>query len=188
MKRLQALPHPSVTERERYALLQGMSYEDFVAFYLDGRPLGKPANFGSAADYVGHVGIVDVVRGVPMVIEAVTGQGVRRIEYAKWLAERPDELVWLGRLRGLSPAKRQAVAEIAAKNLGKPYDFWDFDLVDDSGFYCSKLAWYSIWFGASLAPDDDSNPDRSIWYSPKALMGSKHIELIVNPGSYGSQD
>jgi len=115
------------------------------------------------------------------------GLGVRRISYADWLRDRPGELVWVGRLRGVSPERRAAVATWAAEQLGKPYNFWDFNLEDASGFYCSKLAWLSVLQGAGFPPDDDRNPQRVLWYSPKQLMKSKHIKLIVNPGPYRSR-
>jgi hypothetical protein len=38
-----------------------------------------------------------------------------------------------------------------------------------------------------LPPDDNPSPNRVLWYSPKQLTKSKHIELIVNPGDYGSR-
>lgn len=186
LEKLRNASNPSPQERESYDLLQNMSYAEFQVLYLGGRTPGEPANYSTSLPYVGHVGIVDIVNGSPVIIEAVMGQGVRRIAYDDWLRERPGELIWLARLKDVPPEKRSAVAKAAADNVGKPYHFWNFNLLDNSGFYCSKLAWYSIWSGAGFAPDDNPSPDRSLWYSPRKLMESKRLDLIVNPGSYGS--
>lgn len=185
---LREKPSPSPEEKTRYSALQAMTYEEFAAQYLDDRIPGEPATFGTGGFYVGHVGIVDIVDGKPMIVEAVMGTGVRRISYAEWRRERSGELVWLARLKDVSPEKRAAVAKAAEQQVGKPYNFWDFDLSDTSDFYCSKLAWYSIVSGTGFPPDDNPSPKRTLWYSPKQLMRSRHIELIANPGSYGSHD
>jgi hypothetical protein len=178
-------PNPSPQERERYAALQKMTYEEFAGYYLGGRIPGQPATFGGGGPEVGHVGIIEITDGRPFVVEAMWGSGVQRISYVDWLRKRPGELFWVGRLKGVLPEKRAAVAEKADEKIGKPYNFWDFDLKDANDFYCSKLAWLSILQGAGFPPDDDANPNRMLWYSPKQLMNSKHIELIVNPGDYG---
>jgi uncharacterized protein YycO len=68
--------------------------------------------------------------------------------------------------------------------VGAPYRFFNFDLGDTSGFYCSKLAWYCIKSATGTAPDDNANPRRILWYSPKRLMKSHHVTLLRNPGNY----
>jgi Permuted papain-like amidase enzyme, YaeF/YiiX, C92 family len=181
-------PNPSPQEKERYSALQKMTYEEFASYYLGDRIPGQPATYGLGDIAVGHVGIIEITDGRPFVVEAMIGPGVRRLSYADWLRDRPGEFIWVGRLRGVPPEKRAAVAECAAKQIGKPYKFFDFDLEDASGFYCSKLAWLSVRLGAGFPPDDDPNPNRMLWYSPKQLMKSNHIELIVNPGDYGSRE
>jgi hypothetical protein len=180
---------PDVTEqeKERYLILKNMSYPAFLGLYLDNEPLGGYSNFGNGPVSVGHVGIVQIVEGHPTVVEAMIGPGVRRISYSDWLKQRSDELIWLGRLKDVSPGKRAAAAKFAASMIGKPYRFFNFNLSDDSGFYCSKLAWLSIFKGAGFAPDGDENPARLLWYSPKQLMYSERILLLVNPGNYGTK-
>ncbi len=187
LERLRSNPHPTSEESERYSTLQPMTYEEFAAQYLDDRIPGEPVAFGAGGFYVGHVGIVDIIDGKPTIVEAVMGKGVRRISYEEWLGERPGELVWLARLKDVSPQRREAVAKVAAKFIGKPYSFWNFDLMDTSEFYCSKLAWFSILSAAGFPPDDNPDARRTLWYSPKRLMRSRHIDLIANPGSYGSR-
>jgi len=186
LNRLQRNTNPSPEEKERYSVLQNMTYKEFAARYLGDRIPGKPDTYGLAGIEVGHVGIIEIRDGRPFVVEAMWGPGVQRLSYADWVQKRPGEIFWLGRLKEVPPDKRAAVAERAAEQIGKPYNFWDFDLDDTTGFYCSKLAWMSVLQGAGFPPDDDPTPNRVFWYSPKQLMKSKHIELIVNPGKYGS--
>jgi hypothetical protein len=187
LNQVRSNPNPSPQERERYAALQKMTYEEFANYYLGGRIPGQPATFGLGDIAVGHVGIIEIIDGKPFVVEAMWGPGVQRLSYADWLQKRPGELFWVGRLKGVPPEKRAAVAQRAAEQIGKPYNFWDFDLEDANGFYCSKLAWLSILQGAGFPPDDDPDPNRVLWYSPKQLIKSKHVELIANPGPYGSR-
>jgi hypothetical protein len=186
LKRLQSNPNPSAEEKKRYSALQNMTYKEFAARYLGDRNPDKPDTFGLPGIEVGHVGIIEIRDGRPFVVEAMWGSGVQRLSYADWVEKRPGEVFWVGRLKEVPSEKRAAVAEQAVEQIGKPYDFWDFDLEDTSGFYCSKLAWLSVLHGAGFPADDDPNPNRVLWYSPKQLMNSKHIKLIVNPGEYGS--
>jgi uncharacterized protein YycO len=179
-------PAPTDEEKQRYSALQSMTYEDFVEQYLRGTEAGRSTAFGTGNFSVGHVGIVQIQDGTPTVVEAMIGFGVRRLTYADWTKERPGELVWLARLKDLSAEKRAAVAQIAASYIGRPYHFWNFNLGDDAGFYCSKLAWLSIFKGAGFAADDNVNMNRLLWYSPKQLMRSSHLQFIVNPGNYGT--
>jgi hypothetical protein len=173
-------------ERERYKALEKMTYAEFVAIYLRDLPPGKAAASGLGGVLsVGHVGIIQIENGIPFVVEAMITPGVRRISYSDWVKERRGELIWLGRLKNTSAEKRTAVAAVAANYIGRPYNFWNFNLEDSRCFYCSKLAWLSIFTGAGYPPDDNSNPNRVLWYSPKQLMHSPHVQLIVNPGNYG---
>jgi uncharacterized protein YycO len=179
-------PTPTDEETQRYSALQTMTYKDFVEQYLRGTDAGRSAPLGTGNFSVGHVGIVQIQDGTPTVVEAMIGFGVRRLTYAEWTKERPGELVWLARLKNLSAEKRAAVAQVAANYIGRPYLFWNFNLGDDAGFYCSKLAWLSIFKGAGFAADDNANMHRVLWYSPKQLMRSSHLQFIVNPGNYGT--
>jgi uncharacterized protein YycO len=95
--------------------------------------------------------------------------------------------VWLGRLRGYDAQQRAGLAAEALKHVGKPYDFWNFDLDEDSGFYCSKLAWLAIYRALGFAVDGRTNPRRVLWFSPKQFLRLKAVEkLFEPPGGYAA--
>jgi len=139
--------HTSMTS-EQIADLRRLDYREFVARYHGDQKPGEPGVYSSGGGlYVGHVAL-----GQPVVIEALWDKGVRS-SYKDWISGRPDEIVWLGRLRNDSKSERAGICSEAVKFLGRPYDFWNFDLNDDSGFYCSKLVWLSIYrrLGSAVA-------------------------------------
>jgi Uncharacterized distant relative of cell wall-associated hydrolases len=166
-----------------------MSYEEFLQSYAGGRPSDKPSEYGTGGHfYVGHVAMITERSENPLVVEALWGnvKKVRTIRYDDWLQERKDDLVWHGRLKQFSEVQRQAVAIEALTHVNRPYDFWNFDLNDDKGFYCSKLIWMSAYRAVHVAVDGNSNPQRVIWFSPKQLMHEKSIEILHSPGNYGA--
>ena len=187
LARLHERSNLSADDKERAEKLEHMTYRQFLGFYLNDQPLGEQYRLFGNVVGVGHVGIIQFKDGKATVIEAMDGKGVQRVDYDRWIHDRGGEIFWVGRLRGVSNKQREAVAKFAEGELGKPYNFWNFDLSDTSGFYCSKLAWLAIFKGAGFAPDDKPNPHRVLWYSPKQLMHSPHIDLIVNPGNYGTE-
>jgi len=191
---------PEVAEK-----LKNMSYDEFEALYFSGptEPAGKDAksrsvNIGGQTIYVGHVGIIEIdAQGVPYVVEATATAALQgavvRTSYADWLKSNSGMQVWHGRVRDLSAGVRKSVAQEAMKQLGKPYEFFNFDLNDDKGFYCSKLVWMSVWratsSGAQAAPvavDDDPNTRRPFfdWFSPKQLANAKRVTLLHKPDQY----
>jgi uncharacterized protein YycO len=161
-----------------------MTYPDFVKKYFAPLPPETLEARGFASISVGHVGIIQIENGQPFVIEAMMGKGVQRVAYAKWIGDRSGELFWLGRLNNTSPEVRATVATVAESYLKRPYDFWNFDLRDDSCFYCSKLAWLAITKATSIPPDGNPNGDRIFWYSPKRLLCSPNLQSIVSSGNY----
>src|ERR1051326_1398113 len=64
------------------------------------------------------------------------------------------------------------------------FNIWNFDLGDDREFYCSKLMWYSVWTTLGLALDDMPWTTRLVWFSPKQLMHSPHVDVLFSPGNY----
>jgi hypothetical protein len=174
----------SPVERKRYKALQQMTYPDFVKRYFAPLPQETLEARGFASISVGHVGIIQIENGRASVIEATMAKGVRKVPYEKWIADQPDQLFWLSRLNNTSPDIRAAVAAIAESYLRRPYDFWNFDLRDDSCFYCSKLAWLAITKATSIPPDGKPNGDRVFWYSPKQLLCSRNLQSIVSSGNY----
>jgi hypothetical protein len=175
----------NAADRKRLELLRNMSFREFLAIYEGNQIPGVPGAYSGSGFYVGHVGIIDMdAAGNPSVIEAVLDSGVRSVTYDDWLAHRPGEMVWLGRLRNLAPESRASVPTEAKHYLGKPYNFWNFDLNDDSGFYCSKLAWLSVSRSLHFAVDGNSDPKRALWFSPKQFLYCPTIERIFDPGPY----
>jgi cell wall-associated NlpC family hydrolase len=198
-------PSKSGLSPELAEKLKSMSYEEFETRYFAGpaETAGKAAksrsvNIGGQTIYVGHVGIVEIdAQGIPYVVEAAASVGLRgaviRTPYADWLKNNSGMRVWHGRVRDLRAGVRKRIVTEAMKQLGKPYEFFNFDLNDDSGFYCSKLAWMSVWratssrwVAAPIAVDDDPNPRRPFfsWFSPKQLVNAKRVTLLHKPGEY----
>jgi hypothetical protein len=185
---LKAKPNLDSIETESIRLLSTMTFRDFLAIYEGNQTPGIPGAYSGSGFYVGHVAIVEIdSNNTPWVIEAVLPQGVRRMTYADWLASRPDQMIWLGRLRDISSGDRAGIPEEAKKYLSKPYKFWNFNLNDDGGFYCSKLVWLSIFRALHFAVDGNNNPKRFIWFSPKQLLYCATIDRIHDPGPYAYQ-
>ena len=188
---------PEVAER-----LRTMSYAEFERVYFSAQAQpsgGRPATRGlggvGGTVSVGHVGLIEVDRaGIPYVVEATPHRpdgsrgGVIRLRYAEWLKGYSNIQVWHGRFGGLDAPASRRVAEVALGQLGKPYDFFNFNLNDDRAFYCSKLVWLSVWRAAQIAADDNPDPRRGgrfpPWFSPKALIGASRITMLHNPGEY----
>jgi hypothetical protein len=167
--------------------MRKLTYAEFYSRYAAAGK-AKSATYSSGGPiYVGHVGIVEVDEaGIPWVIEAIWGRGVIRHTYADWLSERPGEIVWQGRLTKLSAAQRAGIPIEARKQIGKPYDFWNFDLNDEAGFYCSKLAWMAVFRSLNFAVDGNPNPRRFFWFSPKQFLYVPRMARLVDPGPYAT--
>ncbi len=127
--------------------MRNLSFREFYAEYGGAQKPDTPGVYARGGGlYVGHVGVIEVdASQTPWVIDAMDGQGVARHTYTDWLAGRPGEMVWLGWVAQHSEAERAKISTEAKTQLGKPYDFWNFDLGDDTAFYCSKLAWWAIF-------------------------------------------
>jgi Permuted papain-like amidase enzyme, YaeF/YiiX, C92 family len=174
-----------LTERQIDSIRR-LDYREFLArYHADQRP-DNPGVYSSGGGlYVGHVGIVEVsATGEIDVIEALWDQGVVRQSYKKWLADRAGEIVWHGRLAQRSNADRERISVECTKHIGRPYEFWNFDLNDDRGFYCSKLVWLSVFRALQLAIDANPNPKRDFWFSPKKLLYLPTIDRLHDPGAY----
>lgn len=197
VKKVDADPKQFAAQVDAANTVRYMTYPTFVALYMgeasvkisaDPRNQStlEPSKFGSSF-YVGHVAIVAESSENPMIIEAVNDDphSVRTIRYDDWLTDRKGAHVWLGRVAGEEAADRSKIVAEAEKHLGRPYDFWNFDLNDDSGFYCSKLAWMSVKRALGIALDGKTDAKRSIWFSPKQLLHCKKtIDIVFSPGDY----
>jgi hypothetical protein len=169
-------------------LIRSLDFREFHARYAGDQRPGVPGAYSTGGGiYVGHVGIIEIdPGGSQWVIEAIWGEGVIRHSYSDWLRGRPGEVVWHGRLRDLPPEARAAVAHEARKHVGKKYDFWNFDLSDESGFYCSKLVWLAVMKTQGFAIDGNADPRRGFWLSPKQVLYSKPVARLHDPGPYAN--
>ena len=176
----------STFEMRQYATdLDFMEFSDFLTLYQADQSPASPREYGGGTSvlYVGHVGIVAFEGNTPTVIEAVWGKGVQQVSYESWLKGRPGAWIWHSRLSN-QPMERAKIADAARKYLGKPYNFWNFDLSDSTGFYCSKLCWLSTRDATGVAIDDNVNPRRGFWFSPKQMLKARRIDKLFSPGSY----
>jgi len=177
---------PALTNADwrRRRLLEPMDYAKFVrVFANDESPDGESPRAGRLG--VGHIAIVRIREGTATIVEAVWGAGVREVRYPDWASERTNEPVWHGRVKNASTEARAAIAEYAATQVGKPHNFWNFDLGDESGFYCSKLAWLAILKGTNQAVDGRAQARELLWLSPKRLLGARAIDVLQQPAGYG---
>jgi hypothetical protein len=174
--------------QQRIAMLRDLEYREFLAVYEGAQQPGVPGAYSGGSVYVGHVGIVEVDQNkTPWIIEALLGKGVVRKTYADWITERSDQVLWLGRLRELDAEQRAKISSEAKRYLGRPYDFWNFDLNDAEAFYCSKLVWLSIFRALGFAVDGEPNSKRLFWFSPKQLLYLPTVTRIHDPGPYASE-
>jgi hypothetical protein len=179
--------HDYFTDADITAIRQ-LTYREFYARYAGDQQPDMPGVYSAGSGiYVGHVGVVDIDgEGQAWVVEALLGAGVVRTLYDKWLLSRPGQIVWQGRIREISKQDRRKIVVEAMKYLGRPYDFWNFDLNNDAGFYCSKLVWMAIFRSLGFAIDGKANPQRVFWFSPKQLLYAKTITRLHDPGPYAN--
>jgi hypothetical protein len=188
VRKVRADPNANPELLQTATNLDALSYADFSLQYLAGKQKSDIEQFGAVDDLfsVGHVGIIDVAAdGQRYVIEAVWGKvkKVQRIPYASWLADRAGSWVWVGRMDGLTDTERSQFVEQAKTYLGRPYDFWNFDLADDSSFYCSKLVWLSLAKSLGRYMDYQASR-RSFWFSPKQAWSSPLVHHVNSPRDY----
>ena len=174
---------PADAPADAIATYSALSYEEFRADYdVIETPYGCRPSAGSYS--VGHVAIVDVSDGEPMIIEAIPKKIVRK-SYADWSAGHRADFVFHGRLKQTSATSRQKIAEEARRHIGTKYSFFNFDLLNNGGFYCSKLAWAAVWRATGIALDGNRNPKRWVWFSPKQLYYCDTIDHLNSAGNAG---
>ncbi len=186
VEKVRADPKSSQELRQLASDMASLDFNEFLTLYQADQTPGTPKEYGGGAMvlYVGHVGVISIEDNEPTVVEALWGTGVVQTKYDAWLRGRSGTSVWHGRVSGRSTEERGRIAVEAKKYLRRPYNFWNFDLADTSGFYCSKLCWLSIRDALNLAIDDNPSPLRSFWFSPKQLLKARRIEKLFVPGNY----
>lgn len=178
-------------QRRSIEVIEKMDFRQFVREYAGNEvaariPDREPESFFRDVIYIGHVGIVSASAGQISIVEATMHpSGVYEVPYSEWINRRSDQSVWVGRLSAESSIRRDAIAQSAREEVKKPYDFWNFDLDDDSNFYCSKLAWFCTFNALKIAIDGNINPKRSIWFSPKQMIHCQGLDILFNdPAKY----
>jgi len=182
IERVKQDPRAPEYDRGMATQLETLSYEEFRARFLSGTEDDEVTAAGWLP-WIGHVAMIQVREGKPWVVESTFG-GVRQMPYEDWLKERGKSLIWHGRVKGVDEAGRARMGEEAVKQLKKPYQFFNFDLLDDQGFYCSKFVWFVTRRALGVPVDGDPEPKRKFWFSPKQLIKSRNIQLLNNPRSY----
>lgn len=107
-----------------------------------------------------------------------------KISYREFLDRHPEDGIWHGRLKDYTKEDRARVgayAEIYARD-NKPYQFFNLNLADESGFYCSKLPWLCVYKVLNISLDDKSTDGfRLFWFTPKMMLASKAITVLEPP-------
>lgn len=180
--------------------LSTMTEDQFNYLYLENRPLNTGVRYSGNGLSIGHVAIVGSTSDGLYVIEATTPDssttidileqcfenGVKKTPYSSWIAAHGTDLVWHGRpYPSMSDDKRSQIPIEALKYLGRPYCFDALNMTDISGFYCSKLVWLCIRDALGRYVDDNPDPRRKFWLSPKQILESKNVYVQFNPGHYG---
>ena len=174
---------------EQLAYIESLDFKSFMVRYNDQEPIHLEGfSFRDLGLYCGHAAIVDVdSTGHPAVIEALWQKTVVSHSYNDFVAAHPEDKVWHGRLRDHTDAERALISAEARRHINAPYEFFNFDLNDDSGFYCSKLPWLCIYRALGFAVDDDPNPKRGFWFTPKQFLYLPKIEILLDHGSFAGE-
>jgi Permuted papain-like amidase enzyme, YaeF/YiiX, C92 family len=141
--------------------------------------------------YPGHCAIVHKKDGVTNIIEA-WGEAPNMVistEISEWYDKNDDYTggpysFWLGRLEGFDEQDRAKISDYAQTQLGKKFNFFNFDLDNEKSYYCSKLAWLAIFKTLNLAIDGHPKAERIYWFSPKNFIKCKGIKLIYGDDKY----
>lgn len=172
-----------------FPILELLDYEGFFEGYFLGADLTGKTEYARVPGEigVGHVAIIQSIDKQLYVLEAASPElGLLRTPLDDWLARMGQSTkFWLGRLNGFSDDEIQSIVSIAASQvrLQKPYGFFNFDLDDSSSFYCSKLIWYSVHKATGKRIDDGISYALP-WYSPKQMLESRLIKIILSPDDY----
>lgn len=97
------------------------------------------AIFAATAHPFTHMGIVKIVNGQALVVEA--GGKVGETTLAKWIGRGVLQRVAIYRHRSVNPQNARRILAAAVGYYGKPYDiFFSFD---NDAIYCSELPFYA---------------------------------------------
>lgn len=153
-----------VTKEMAQSVLPKMQPGDILLRRTEGTSgnLFIPSWWKHAGVYVGDGQVVDA---------AFAGVGKNSLE--KFMTD--GDAIMIVRAKNLTDSQRQAIADYANRQVGKPYDF-DFDFTDDARQYCTELANHALkaatgqdlvkkdWFG-TVTGDGFMNPNFELVWS-----------------------
>ncbi len=142
--------------------------------------------------WVGHLALIEVVDGLPWVIDATTSRstpasprqdGVARQSYADFLADAShlQSHVWQGRLKDITPAQAMQLVHKARSFLGAPYRFTPWRFADTSDFYCSKFIWHVVHEALGIKLLGASDRIQDAWFTPWDVMQSAQVKMLYEP-------
>lgn len=195
IRQMEREPEPSIQDRNILKFL--LSLHDYSAFergFEAGEWPGDVVERSKGGSPVGHVAVLEKNGPHWSVIEAMPGDGVRRVPYPVWRDnERTCQLVWLARLSGVDQALVDEMVHQVALLIGKPYGLFNrrsFDLDNSERFYCSKLVWYAYWRATTLTAmqgkglDGNNATKRDRFVSPLDLLKKGKLSLVVDQGNF----
>ena len=164
--------------------IRRLDYREFVARYHGNQKPDEPGVYSSGGGlYVGHVALIDFDDSHRPVGRNRGPMGPRcRSQHLQDVASRKARRGDIaGRLRDHPNLIVQRSAQRRRSSSVTPTIFWNFDLNDDSGFYCSKLVWLAIFRRLRFAVDGDMNSKRGFWFSPKQLLYLRPFKEFIIP-------
>jgi hypothetical protein len=142
--------------------------------------------------WVGHVALIEVIDGVPWVVDATPDRsgpaqpspcGVATQTYQAFLddAAHTQSHVWHGRLVGPPPGFGQFIVQAAKAHLGKPYAINPVSLEEDDAFYCSKLIWHAVRDALGIEWRKPGLQVPQPWFTPWDVMQAEGVQLLYAP-------
>jgi hypothetical protein len=146
--------------------------------------------------WVGHIALIEVIDGIPWVIDATPDRsgwaeprtdGVAMQPYQAFLddAAHTESHIWHARIKPEyfepSQAPGQRLVDAAKKHLGAKYSLRARGLRTPDKFYCSKLIWHALRDGLGITLKKKGLRVPQPWFTPWDVMQSDCIELLYEP-------
>ncbi len=146
--------------------------------------------------WVGHVALIELMEGVPWVVDATPhrsgpatpGQkGVATQTYQAFLDDHAhtQSNIWHGRLKpefvDQPDGFGQRLVNAAKQHLGKPYSISPLGLGNAEDFYCSKLIWHALRDALGIALEKRGLQVPQPWFTPWDVMQTECVQLLYSP-------